>query len=362
MKVAANAGVLSRALALAASLEGDKRYAALAAVNVSTVEGAVTLTRNVLEHQLKLTVPATIERPGSLAVPADQLHGLAAGFPAVAEITIEAAGSTARVRSGRSHYKLPVIPATTLPLELAVPANADGVELSRDQAVALFAPAFCAAHDGRTYICGVHIHGSDAGLVGCATNGYALNLRTLSGVTGWGSDITVPIGAIKTIGKLLAGKGIETVTLRHAKAKAALVSIETPTAVFVSKLVDGTYPDYGHIIPKPSGNTATVKLDALVPALTRLTAVGGTIVQLLWAEGALQLTADGDTVEDLVLAEIAGTGKVTLTVNRLMALLAEFKGKTATIEVADPATPIRILDRDDAGYLAVLAPVPGGPR
>jgi DNA polymerase-3 subunit beta len=147
--------------------------------------------------------------------------------------------------------------------------------------------------------------------------------------------------------------------LRHAKAKAALLSIETPAGIFVSRLVDGVYPDYARIIPKPSGNTATLKRDVLAMALTRLAATGSTSVQLVWAEAALQLT-DRDT-EDLLDAEISGIGTVRLTIAKLAALLGEFRGKTVTIEIADPATPIRILDRDDAGYLAILAPSSGAP-
>jgi DNA polymerase III sliding clamp (beta) subunit (PCNA family) len=172
-KIVASAGVLAKALALAASLNPPSKrpYAALEAVNVSTGADAVMLARNVLDFQISLQVSATIERPGSLAMPSGQLARLAAGFPAVAGITIEDDGSAARIRSGRSHYRLPVTPAKDLPQAFTVPTDAAGVELSRDQAQALFAPAFCAAQDARTYICGLHIHDSGAGLTAVATDG-----------------------------------------------------------------------------------------------------------------------------------------------------------------------------------------------
>jgi DNA polymerase-3 subunit beta len=201
MKVVANAGVLAKALALAASLENSKTFKTFAAaevVNVSTGESTVTLSRNILESQITLTIPAVVERAGALAMPSDRLAALAAGFPAEATITIQVEGAGARIRSGRSVYKLPVIPATNLPLELAVPREgADGVELSRDQVAALFAPSFCTAHDERTYIAGVYIHDSAAGLISCGTNGHSLVQHTLRGITGFGSAITVPNAAIK---------------------------------------------------------------------------------------------------------------------------------------------------------------------
>ena len=64
MKINANAGVLARALALAASLDPGKRpSAALEAVSITSGDGAVTLTRNVLNHQIYLLFPPPSSTP-----------------------------------------------------------------------------------------------------------------------------------------------------------------------------------------------------------------------------------------------------------------------------------------------------------
>jgi DNA polymerase III sliding clamp (beta) subunit (PCNA family) len=140
--VVASAGPLARALGLAASLvPADKKFAAVWVVNlVSADDGSVLLTRNVLDFQVTLKVPATIARPGSLAVPSDRLARLVAGFPATAEIVVETEGSAARVRSGRSHYRLPVTTLEDLPLALTVLEDGK-LELSRAQAALANKPA-----------------------------------------------------------------------------------------------------------------------------------------------------------------------------------------------------------------------------
>jgi DNA polymerase-3 subunit beta len=361
-KIVANAGPLAKALALAASLDpGERPSAALQAVNVTAGDGAAALTRIVSDHQITLKVPATIVRPGSLAMPSGQLPKLAAGFPAAAEITIEDDGNAARIRAGRGHYKLPVTPAGGLPAELAVATKATAVELGRADALALFAPAFCAAthDDARLYLHGVHIHDDAAGLTAVATDGYALSRRVLPGIAGWGSAITVPSAGVKIINKLIANKSVERVTLRHTKT---LLAVETPAAVFVSKLIDATYPDYARTISKPSGNSAVVLRAGVLQVLERLTAVGGRLVRLSWTEGELALhltTADNAEALD---AKVAGTGSVVLAIDRLMALLAGLTGKSVELDSTDAATPPRLTDSDDSGILALLAPTSGEPR
>jgi DNA polymerase-3 subunit beta len=157
MKIAANAGPLARALALAASLDASKRaFAALEAVTIASDDGEVTLTRNVLDRQISLTVPATIERSGALALPIASLAALVDGFSPTADVVIEADGPAAQIRSGRSRYKLPVVPPDSMPAPLALTAGVGAVAVSRADALALFAAGFAAAptSDPRSYLWG----------------------------------------------------------------------------------------------------------------------------------------------------------------------------------------------------------------
>ncbi len=308
MKIAARAEALTKALALAASLDAGKHpQAALEAVSVLAGDDTISIIRNVLECQISLTIPAAIERPGVLVVPGGQLAALTAGFSAASELTMEAGAQAAKVRSGRSRYTVPIIPSRDLPLPLAVDAGAACVELDRSQALALLAAGFAAASDARTYLRGLYIADSADGLVGVSTNSYSLARRILPGVTRWGAGIIVPTVAIKIINKLLADKSIECVALRHWKT---MLSVETPAAIFTTRLIDGTFPDYARIIPKPSADTATVAREALLQALARAHAVGGETGRFYWADGepALHLMANGDT-EDAIDAETSGSGK-----------------------------------------------------
>jgi DNA polymerase III sliding clamp (beta) subunit (PCNA family) len=186
-----------------------------------------------------------------------------------------------------------------------------------------------------------------------------LSRRVLPDIGGWGSGITVPSAAVKVIGKLIADKTAKRVTLRHT---ATLFSATTPAAAFVSKLIDGRYPDYERTIPKPSANIAAAQRAEMLQALERLAAIDGRLVQLSWSAGspALRLTT-ADHTEDLD-AEIAGTGRVVVAIDKLTALLTELAGKSVELDSTDVTTPLRLTTADDTGVSRVAAPLPGRDR
>jgi hypothetical protein len=125
--------------------------------------------RNVLDHQISLTIPASIERGGTLVLPSAPLAALAAENPAAADISIESEAVAALVCSGRWRYTVPVVPPSNMPDQLSLAtadlATADigSAELSRTDALALFGAGFAAANDERIYLCGLFIAGGRQG-------------------------------------------------------------------------------------------------------------------------------------------------------------------------------------------------------
>ena len=74
MKITASAGELADALALAAALSDDarvRRIQSLGAIRLTACRSLLEIAANVLDHALTLTVPATVETAGALALPGD---------------------------------------------------------------------------------------------------------------------------------------------------------------------------------------------------------------------------------------------------------------------------------------------------
>ena len=194
MKIAANAGEFADALALAAALSDDarvRRIQSLGAIRLTTADAAVEISANVLDHALTLTVPATVETAGALALPGERLAALAAGCPGDREIEIGADGAGARIVCGRSRFRLPAIPQDELPAPLALGQETGRVELAREEALKLFAQPLFAVSDEETryYLNGVFLHDADGGLVAAGTDGHRL-CRVIMRIVGleWAPD------------------------------------------------------------------------------------------------------------------------------------------------------------------------------
>src|SRR5215471_11651333 len=124
MKITTNAGEFANALALAASLfsalsAANKRkgFEMLGAAHIKASDDATTITANVLDHALTLTLSATVEAVGEMAVSGERLAALAEAFPASAtvEVARDKIAPVAHVCCGRSRFRLATMPLDCLP-------------------------------------------------------------------------------------------------------------------------------------------------------------------------------------------------------------------------------------------------------
>jgi DNA polymerase-3 subunit beta len=367
MKTTVSAGALASALALAAKLSDDaatKRIAALTAVRLEADGAALTVSGNVLDLALTLTRPAEVERGGALAVNAAALAALTSTFPSEVAVAIEDHSTSVRITCGRSRYTLAAIPVANLPPVPVLGEAAGHVELAREQAAALFARVSFAVstEKARNYLCGVLLHDTPAGLTSVATDSYQLACYTIAGGGGLSSDyrLIVPTPAEKIIGKLLASKNIERVALR---CSGSLFAVEATNLAFTTKLIDGPFPDYARFIPAPTGNGATVNRTDFKLALERIAAVANGYGQrrtagLRWNEGdALHLChTDSDAADDMIAAEVTGTGTVAAQTDLLLGALDIMSGERVRLDNHDSKEPLRITDSDDS-FLALIMPV-----
>ena len=218
-------------------------------------------------------MPAVVEAAGELAVPGGTLATLAAGFPADATIAIHGEESVAIVSCGDSRFRLPTVPIEDLPPPPALGEELGRTELAREELLALLRIGFAASTEKtRYYMNGILLHDTNEGLVSAATDGHKFCRASVPGAAGLSSDhkLIIPSPAVEIVGKILRGdRDAERVTLRRSRT---LFELETMRATFVSKLIDGSFPNYAKFLPKPSSNTITVDAPSCCrrsPASTR---------------------------------------------------------------------------------------------
>lgn len=316
-----------------------------------TPDGTVSVTGTDLDIRIKATGKATVDTAGSVTVDAKRLEDIVRKLPAGAEIAVALDGPILAVKSGRSRFKLPTLPASDFPAISAGTFDATfDVELA-----ALFKPVQYSMSDEATryYLCGVYLHVVDDKLRAVATNGHTLAQH----------DVALPEGAATMPGVIVPRKavplvpaGVVRVSVSATKIRLAADGVEV-----VSKLVDGTFPDYQRVIPASNDNVATIDRAALAASNDRVATVQsdrGRSVKFAFAPGAVTLSArnEGNEASDELEADYEGEPiEIGFQSGYVASTMAAFGGDTIDIAMRDSGTPA--LFRDGGPLLALIMPM-----
>jgi len=259
MRVSIDRSQLAHALATVnRAIESRNSIPILANVLLAVEDGQLRLTGTDLDVEITTSLPVLDCQPGSVTVPGKMLADIAKR--ATGDVTLALDGGRITVASGRSRYKLDVLPAEDFP---SFSAGKFDTTLELDLA-ALVAPCVhcISTEETRYYLNGVYLHAVEGRLVAVATDGHRL-MRNV------GPAGDLDYGAIlprKLVG--LLPKGAVTVELSQNK-----VRVTSGSTVITSKLIDGTFPDYVRVIPTGNSNVLTVNRQALMKAVERVAAV-----------------------------------------------------------------------------------------
>ncbi|WP_266076557.1 DNA polymerase III subunit beta [Brucella intermedia] len=297
MRVSIDRSQLAHALATVnRAIESRNTIPILANVLLAVEDGQLRLTGTDLDVEITTSLPVLDCQPGSVTVPGKMLADIAKR--ATGDITLEldaaSVGGRLTVASGRSRYKLDVLPAEDFP---SFSAGKFDTTLELDLA-ALVAPCVHAisTDKARQFLHGVFFHSYEGRLVAVATDGHRL-------VRNYGDEGDTEYGVILP-SKLVAmlPKGVIKLSLSQTK-----VRIEAGGTVITSKLIDGTFPDHARLIPTGNSNILTVDRQQLIGALGRVSAIATDASRAVKLEVADMLCLSiADKARDEIEAELDG--------------------------------------------------------
>jgi DNA polymerase-3 subunit beta len=373
MKTVLRAGALADALDFISDALATNAYIpVLAGARLEASASGLTVSATDFDRYATGTVAgAVVEDFGAAVLSATALTGIAEGFAKDATLIIMADEKSASVQSGRSRYRPPLWPVTDFPPPLTVPVPVCSVTMGRHELRNLFGRTAYAVstEPTRSYLNGIYLHEASGALTGVATDGRRLarNALPMPECAGkWpAAGIIVPNKAVAIINKLAkTTDSIELIVGAPARASvpATLITARTGGRSLTSKLIDGTFPNYGQFIPARSSNSALIDRADLVGAVSRAAAVSvdqGLCLGLIWANSdtsvQLCLTRAVDAVIDEVRAETHGAARVALSATLLLEQLDAISGDTVRLDPGNhPSTPVLITDPTDTTFVSLL--------
>ncbi|GLK85028.1 DNA polymerase III subunit beta [Ancylobacter defluvii] len=340
----------------------------LANVLMRTDARGLALRATDLDIEVVETIPAEVGQEGATTVPAHTIYEIVRKLPEGAQVQIETSGDrgTLTVRAGRSRFQLQTLPEAEFPDlaagEMSHRFTLPAGELRRLVDKTQFA---ISTEETRYYLNGIYFHVADAGgpvLRAVATDGHRLaqaQTEAPAGAAGM-PGVIVPRKAVAEIQRL-AENGEAEVTVELSTAK---IRVSLDRVVLTSKLIDGTFPDYGRVIPLNNDKTLVVEKADFAAAVDRVSTVAserGRAVKLSIADGKLTLSVtnpdSGSATEEIEVEYAAEAIDIGFNSRYLLDITGQIEGTTAELKFADPGSPTLVQDPERRGALYVLMPM-----
>ena len=367
MAAVLEAGVLARAMARAAAMvEARNTIPILSNVRLDAAGESLTIETTDLDMAFRQTLPlAAPAKPGMLTtVGARRLAELAGSVAPGAQISLDLADRQLVVKAGRARWVLPVLPADDFP-RLVQSDMAAPIELSaKDLAEAVKRVAWSVSTEAtRYYLNGILLdqEGGKVRLVSTNVNTLAAVLLPCAWPDGLDSEAS-HIAPRKFAAQALALCGGDgTAVLEWGQR---VIRLRAGDAELVSKLIDGSFPDYRRVIPAARDDAVRLDPELAREALRRVKLVETAKTRMVKVErdaGRLILSmrggeAGGEASEDLP-ADAAPGHAAGFNTEFLAGALEAVGGDSVELHHEDPGAPCLVRRVVDDGALAVIMPM-----
>lgn len=327
-------------------------------------QGQLRLTATDMDVSMIEMVPCNVTVSGATTVPAGLFHEILGKLPEGLEIELALDGETGRLRlrAGRSDFSLatlpredfPVVATESMPTEFQIKGAEFGALIDKTR--------FAISKEGtRYYLTGIYLHAAEGAFIGVATDGHRLAKVELGAPRGSEQldGVIIPAKTIAEIRKLVDGDDLLEIGISDTKIQVAAGNVQ-----LISKLIDGTYPDYQQVIPTGNDKTLIVDRDAFMAAVDRVSIVAADrtrAVKIAVQAGAVTIqanSAESGTATEHVEGDYDGAPMdIGFNARYLLDILRELKGDTTRFQFAEASKPTLVSDPTDATALYVLMPM-----
>jgi DNA polymerase-3 subunit beta len=312
-------------------------------VLLSVRDGRVCLSATNLDMEISIWIPAQVLQEGSVTVPARLFSAFVASLPPTScDLSLAEGSFSLALSAGSSRARIQGMDPAQFP-----PVRSEG-EVGEDLLLLFEASqlkelirqvAFAASTDEtRPTLTGVYVENTGETLTVAAADGFRLAVRTLpyeSDETMCGS-LLIPARTLVELARLLPTEGSVEMYILSGQSQ---VLFRTECMTLVSRVLEGTFPDFRQYLSKPCATRVVVETRELAEAVKTALPFARD------GENILSIEARGTGSEDLV------EGTMTLSAN-----VEELGGASSAISVAmaGPDQKLRFNVKYLADALAVL--------
>jgi DNA polymerase III subunit beta len=352
--------------AVAASIPTRTTLPVLSNILIDVGSDSIGMSGTDLDIAVSVRVPAEVDEPGALTVPAKKLQELARELPEH-PVRMTTKGDRLELTCGRATFRLNGMPRDEFPtfpqVDFSSSWRIPGALISTMIERTSFAVS---TEESRPILNGVLWQLADRDMRMVATNGHRL-AKVSAAADGSGAphaDLILPPKALAQVQRLFDGKE----EIEVARSENHLGFREGGRQVF-TRLIEGPYPNYEQVIPKDNDRIATIDRTALLHALRRMAVVASEQthrVRLAFGPGLLRFAVEtpdlGEASEELEIEYEGEALEIGFNAMYLLEVLKFMPGENVrlSLKAPDRAAIIEPMDGHEpegAGYLCLVMPL-----
>lgn len=325
-------------------------------VLVSADDGEVTFRATDMFTSVKATVEAEVEESGETVVSAKMMQDISKKLPD-ADVEISDGNGVATVKCLKSNWKLLTLDPQDFPTweefepiqSVTVPRRLLSDMVDRTYKVA-------SKDDSKPILKAIHITVNDGTITMEATDSYRMVIAS-SEVDDGELLANIPGAALKNI--LSAKSTAETITIGCSATQAC---IEDGRFAYVTRIINGRYPNFSALMPQEHATTVSVDASELAGALKRagVVATVNPAVAMTIEDGLMTIRAaspnQGESTETLPICMEGDAATVGLNHNYVLDCVDCLDGEVV-IELNGRLDPAVFKNNDDIDITYTLLPV-----
>ncbi len=333
-------------------------------------DGQITLTGTDGDLTISSVIHAAVHEPGSITLPSKRIFSITREIASLEiDLEVEPDSSDCSIQAGSTFFKVRGVEADEFPKVDHLPSEKK-ILVPQDKIKSMLKKtSFAISNDETRYVLnGLYFKFAAGKLILVATDGRRLALvdEPLDFPPESEGSFIVPTKTVLELGRLLQNKGALSIELSENRVAFDLIQEEegqsVVTSTIISKLIDGSYPDYNQVIPREVEERIALGREEFLQALKRvelMTTDKSGSAKLSFSENNLVISANtpdvGEARESIAINYQGKDLAVAFNPTYLMDPLKALDNDEVFLELTDELSPGVIKINDP--FLYVIMPM-----
>lgn len=350
---------------IAPTAEAKQTLAILGNVKITIKNNMAEFVASDLEIQVSTTVPCEADTNGSFTVPAKKLLEICNALSAYDEVSLHYDGKKVDITAGKSKVSLQTLESSDYP-DMTIGEEVSSISISQAElSKIILKTSFAMAYqDARHFLNGLHICSQDTTLVSVCTDGHRLAKYTSSIKSDSEISIIIPRKAITELNRVLSAFNDKSDQLVDITVTNNMVMFTMNNFILISKLIEGTYPNFNKVIPEKTKSKISVNKQILKNSLNIISKVVNQQykgVKLTPSSESLHLISsntESEIGEDVIDASYDGDEmSIGFNISYLQDVLDVVEGDSIDIHINDQNSGCILTDDNTDESIFVIMPM-----